>query len=439
MRRLLFGIVVVGIALAVSVSQAQESGPPMPERVRTFLDNVTGRWTVGGSTQGTNEVRWDATGMVLLDTGQFEEPDLSGSWTGVWHWDGVSEDAIIVSWGSPTSHGFGYGQLHGKVLSPTVMEAQRTGVRQGKPVTEKVRVEFQSPDQYTWTSTDITVGGEKQPDYTEIYTRVNTGDAKQEALQAAMGWGAAREKKDIAYIDRLLADDLTCVHPDGKTAGKAQLLRVVKSPHFKSLSNDYDLDVRVYGDTAVITGLLTSEQYYNDIDWSGTIRLTETYVKRDGRWQCVATHASRIAEGTAEEGSKTQSDANKVAFRRLLAEITNDPKMESAEEILHKDFVFHGPGGHEVRGIQAFKNDLEYVRRVFPDYHETEEETIAEGDFVASRWTSTGTHVKNGKKFKMTNITIDRLQDGKIVETWYLCDNATRQKQLGLENVFALD
>ncbi len=301
MRRWMMGIVVVGIVLSAGVGSAQQSGRAMPETVRAFLDNVTGRWTISGSTKGTNQIQWEGTGTILLDTGQFKDKDTSGSWSGVWYWDGLSEDGVIVSWGSPTSRGFGYGQLQGKVLSPTLMEAQRTGVRLGKPVTEKVRVEFQSPHHYTWTGTDITLGGEKQPDYTDIYTRVKTGDTKQEALQAAMGWGTARERKDMAYIDRLLADDLTCVHPDGTTAGKAQLMAVCQSPDYKSVSNDYDLDVRVYGDTAIIMGLLTTKEYFKDNDWSGTIRLTETYVKRDGRWQCVATHASKIAQGAGNK------------------------------------------------------------------------------------------------------------------------------------------
>jgi ketosteroid isomerase-like protein len=53
----------------------------------------------------------------------------------------------------------------------------------------------------------------------------------------------------------------------------------------------------VYGEVAVVTGKNTIKGTWEDIerDISGPYRFTDVFVRRDGRWQCVASQASRIA------------------------------------------------------------------------------------------------------------------------------------------------
>jgi len=163
--------VAIGMALTVGVSQAAESGPPMPEKVRAFMDRLVGTWIFDGSAQGTGQVRWDPAAGVLVDTGQFREGDVSGSWSGIWYWDGVSDDGLIVCWSSQSDRGFAHGQIRGKVLSETTLEGQRTGIRQGKPASAKIRITFENPGRYVWRGTNAVLGGESEPDYTDIYTK----------------------------------------------------------------------------------------------------------------------------------------------------------------------------------------------------------------------------------------------------------------------------
>ncbi len=61
MRRLLCAVVAVGVLFTAGVSIAQEDAPQMPEKVRAFLDNVTGTW-IDNDEEGTGkvEVRWDS-------------------------------------------------------------------------------------------------------------------------------------------------------------------------------------------------------------------------------------------------------------------------------------------------------------------------------------------------------------------------------------------
>jgi len=57
-----------------------------------------------------------------------------------------------------------------------------------------------------------------------------------------------------------------------------------------------EMKARVYGDAAVVTYRWTSKETFKGQDISGQSRWTDTWVKRAGRWQCVASHGSRIAQ-----------------------------------------------------------------------------------------------------------------------------------------------
>jgi steroid delta-isomerase-like uncharacterized protein len=66
------------------------------------------------------------------------------------------------------------------------------------------------------------------------------------------------------------------------------------------------------------------------------------------------------------------------------------------------------------------------------------EDQVAEGDKVVTRWTATGTHKgelmgipPSGKKVRVTGIAIDRLEDGKIVESWSSFDQLGMLQQIG--------
>jgi ketosteroid isomerase-like protein len=56
-----------------------------------------------------------------------------------------------------------------------------------------------------------------------------------------------------------------------------------------------DYNVKVIGDAAIVTGRSTVKGTRDGKDWNGQERWTDMFVRRNGRWQAVATHASRIA------------------------------------------------------------------------------------------------------------------------------------------------
>jgi ketosteroid isomerase-like protein len=128
-------------------------------------------------------------------------------------------------------------------------------------------------------------------------TQPTSGSVEQELLQLETGWANANVKADVAFLDRILAEDCIFTDPEGVVWTKAQSLEHLKSGEqvITFMVSD-DMKVRVYGDAAVVTGRNTAKGTFKGKDVSGQEQWTDTWIKRDGRWQCVATHWSRIPQ-----------------------------------------------------------------------------------------------------------------------------------------------
>ena len=127
--------------------------------------------------------------------------------------------------------------------------------------------------------------------------QTETGKVEQELIKLENGWAENILKNDIAFFDRILADGYTEADSEGNVNTKSQYIANFKSNTFVVTSAVLDdINVRVYGDTAVVTGRNTMKGQYKGKDDSGQYRWTDIWVKRDGRWQCVAGHGSRIPQ-----------------------------------------------------------------------------------------------------------------------------------------------
>ena len=108
-------------------------------------------------------------------------------------------------------------------------------------------------------------------------------------------WNESRVRADVAALDKLLADGWTVTHGDGTINTKAEYLADLKSgdrKFFADVKQD-DFTVRIYGDTAVAAGLSDSKVEYKGKPSGGALRFTRVYVKRNGRWQMIVSHATR--------------------------------------------------------------------------------------------------------------------------------------------------
>jgi hypothetical protein len=99
---------------------------------------------------------------------------------------------------------------------------------------------------------------------------------------------------DVAAIGRLYADDYSSVVAS-TSRNKAEVLADLKSGALKLDASDNDeTNVRVYGNTAVVTGKTTSKVHDRGADTSGQSYFTRVYVNQMGRWRLVANHSSRV-------------------------------------------------------------------------------------------------------------------------------------------------
>ncbi len=105
-------------------------------------------------------------------------------------------------------------------------------------------------------------------------------------------------KADLEAFDRLMADDFTHTNQSGKFRTKAEWLANHKPGRsaYDAFEVD-DLDVRVYGDAAVVTARSTPKGRTSTGEpITGQFRFLRVWARRDGRWQAVAFHGTRIAE-----------------------------------------------------------------------------------------------------------------------------------------------
>jgi steroid delta-isomerase-like uncharacterized protein len=131
----------------------------------------------------------------------------------------------------------------------------------------------------------------------------------------------------------------------------------------------------------------------------------------------------------------------KTISRRVAAEGFGQGRLEVLDELVAEDIVNRDetippeiPAGRD--GIKALAQGY---RTAFPDMDLKVEDQIAEGDKVVTRWSARGTHQgelmgipPTGKEARTTGITIDRIANGQIVETWTNWNQLSLLQQLGV-------
>ena len=112
----------------------------------------------------------------------------------------------------------------------------------------------------------------------------------QQAL--AKAWVAG----DRATIERIIAPDWRSTGPDGQTSDRASILADVfeKRVHQIRQVKIDDVLVRVFGDAAVVTGRTHGIGNFAETPYDVIIRFTDSFVRREGQWTAVASHASVV-------------------------------------------------------------------------------------------------------------------------------------------------
>ena len=141
---------------------------------------------------------------------------------------------------------------------------------------------------------------------------------------------------------------------------------------------------------------------------------------------------------------------NKALVRRAIEEVFNKGNVAAVDRLFAPNFVVQldyptnvpVPAEYQ-QSLEDLKQFISQFRTTFPDFHETVELQIAEGDMVVTRLTARGTHTgeyrgltykgipPTGKQVTWTETQIFRIADGKIVEQWSNEDDLGRLQQVG--------
>ena len=124
-----------------------------------------------------------------------------------------------------------------------------------------------------------------------------TGRDEQEVLDRERQRFAAMIRKDAAFLNQVLADDLVYTHSSGNVDTKASFLASLTSGRLAyDAAVPEGLGVRLLGDVAVLTGTAQIRVHVQAKPLHLHIRFTDVYVKRQAGWQMVAWHATRLPE-----------------------------------------------------------------------------------------------------------------------------------------------
>jgi ketosteroid isomerase-like protein len=108
---------------------------------------------------------------------------------------------------------------------------------------------------------------------------------------------AAFEKGDVDYLVEFLDESFTLTDTRGQVTTREQNLAEVRKrePRYDMFRN-HGMKVRVYGDSAVVTGITSIKGTSGGTAFAVDVQFTDTLIKRDGKWRMVASHASPLAK-----------------------------------------------------------------------------------------------------------------------------------------------
>ena len=124
-----------------------------------------------------------------------------------------------------------------------------------------------------------------------------TAAAEAELLRLTAEWDRAMVGNDADAIGAFMADDWVIIGPDGSIGGKADFLALVRAGTLThDVMESHDVDVRLYGDAALVIARGTSGGAFNGEPFLLFERVSSLFIRHGDGWRCVSTHLSKLAE-----------------------------------------------------------------------------------------------------------------------------------------------
>jgi ketosteroid isomerase-like protein len=123
--------------------------------------------------------------------------------------------------------------------------------------------------------------------------------AQEEILYMEHDWSDADRKRDMAWFENNFADNFVGISSrNGAVRSKQdEIAEMRSSKESMDFAQSSDMNVHVDGNTAVVTGLYqTRGKDEQGKAVERKIRFTDTYVKRDGRWQVLSSQGTNVTQ-----------------------------------------------------------------------------------------------------------------------------------------------
>jgi uncharacterized protein (TIGR02246 family) len=165
--------------------------------------------------------------------------------------------------------------------------------------------------------------------------------AEQEVRKLERAWLDAYEQHDAKAMNAIVADDFVITFPDGSRQTKQQVVDSVKAPRNPASPSlkfyTEDVQARVYGDTVILIGRVVTEYQRDGKTVKEQSRYTDTYIKRRGRWQVVASHLSNVPQ-TERQSASVSSNAGagrSLHGNKLISQKLPSIKIDVDEQLRH--------------------------------------------------------------------------------------------------------
>lgn len=132
-------------------------------------------------------------------------------------------------------------------------------------------------------------------------------------------------------------------------------------------------------------------------------------------------------------------DENINIINRYFEEVWNQGNIDTLDDILSSEYINHNPGFEKPKpGPAGLKPIVLAIRKGFPDLKYIIERMVISEDHVTVHVRMTGTHTGDffgipatGKTINVSQMQIERIVDGRIVEHWRVTDDLSLMRQLG--------
>jgi len=125
--------------------------------------------------------------------------------------------------------------------------------------------------------------------------------------------------------------------------------------------------------------------------------------------------------------------------RRIFEDVWNRKNLTAIDDLMSVDYDHHDAGTIAASGIEGYRQFVSSYLNAFPDARFTIDDVFTDGQNEITRWTVSGTHEgelagipRTGRRFSVTGISIARIVNGRIAESWNNWDALGLMQQLGV-------